>query len=195
MVSTPQIYLASNSPRRRELLEQIGVRFERVEAMVDETPAPGEPPEGYVERLALAKARAGWVNLGAKTPRPVLGADTAVVVDDGIFGKPRDRAQGIEMLHILSGREHRVLSAVASVAGTREAVRLQESQVHFRVLSAAEIRAYWETGEPIDKAGAYGIQGRAAIFITKLNGSYSGVMGLPLFETAALMRDFGIKII
>jgi septum formation protein len=117
-----------------------------------------------------------------------------VVVDDAIFGKPRSRREGMEMLHMLSGREHRVLSAVALVSGTREAVRLQQSRVRFRALSSAEIQVYWETGEPSDKAGAYGIQGRAAVFISELDGSYSGVMGLPLFETAELMQNFGIPI-
>jgi septum formation protein len=198
-----QIYLASHSPRRRELLDQIGVVYRPVAVSVDETPLPGEAPAAYVARLALAKARTGWLAMPAQPPPPagedkvppVLGADTAVVVDGIILGKPRDRAEGLAMLATLSGREHQVLSAVALVTGEREEVRVQESWVRFRVLSAVERAAYWDTGEPADKAGAYGIQGRAAAFIAELRGSYSGVMGLPLFETAELLREFGIAVV
>jgi septum formation protein len=186
------LYLASASPRRRELLRQIGVTYRRLPVEVDETPLPGESPGDYVARLALAKARTGWRTLGRRAPRPVLGADTAVVVDAVILGKPRDRDEGLAMLARLSGREHRVLSAVALTDATRDAVRVQESRVRFRELAAAERAAYWNSGEPLDKAGGYAIQGRAAAFITELRGSYSGVMGLPLFETAELLREFGI---
>lgn len=189
------IYLASGSPRRRELLTQIGVIHEPLLVTVDEMPMINENPAAYVTRLALAKARAGWDALGIRAPRPVLGADTAVVIDGKILGKPRDRQEGLEMLAALSGREHRVLSAVALVAGSREAVRLQESRVWFRELSPAECQAYWDTGEPADKAGGYAIQGRGAIFIKNLQGSYSAVMGLPLFETAELLQNFTIKIL
>lgn len=193
----PQLYLASASPRRRALLAQIGIAYQTLTVRVDETPWPGEAPEQAVVRLALAKARAGREALETTSTeiRPVLGADTAVVVDGKLLGKPRDRAEGLAMLATLAGREHRVLSAVALVAGEREAVRLQESRVCFRTLSRAECQAYWDTGEPADKAGGYGIQGRAAAFIRELNGSYSGVMGLPLFETAELLREFGISIL
>lgn len=191
-MSAIHLYLASASPRRRELLRQIGVAYRRLPVEVDETPLPGEVPGDYVARLALAKARTGWRTLGRRTPRPVLGADTAVVVDAVILGKPRDRDEGLAMLARLSGREHRVLSAVALADATRDAVRVQESRVRFRELTAAERVAYWNTGEPPDKAGGYAIQGRAAAFITELRGSYSGVMGLPLFETAELLREFGI---
>ncbi len=186
------LYLASASPRRRELLRQIGVAYRRLPVEVDETPLPSESPRDYVARLALAKARSGWRTLGRRTPRPVLGADTAVVVDAAILGKPRDRAEGLAMLTRLSGREHQVFSAVALATGAREIVKVQESQVRFRELTAAERAVYWNSGEPLDKAGGYAIQGRAATFITDLRGSYSGVMGLPLFETAELLREFGI---
>lgn len=186
------LYLASASPRRRELLRQIGVAYRRLLVEVDETPLSGESPEDYVVRLALAKARTGWRNLGRRTPRPVLGADTVVVVDAVILGKPRDRDEGLTILARLSGREHQVLSAVALADATRDAVRVQESRVRFRELTAAERAAYWSSGEPLDKAGGYAIQGRAAVFVTELRGSYSGVMGLPLFETAELLREFGI---
>ena len=201
MAELPQrfIYLASGSPRRRELLEQIGVSYRTVVVDIDETPLPGEQPAAYASRLALAKAHAGWELVAARHstvgPMPVLGADTAVVLDGVILGKPRDRSEGLAMLAALSGREHQVMSAVALVAGDRAAVRVQESWVRFRALTRAEREAYWDTGEPADKAGAYGIQGRAAVFIAGLEGSYSGVMGLPLFETAELLREFGISIL
>jgi septum formation protein len=166
---------------------------------VDETPLPGEDPATYVGRLALAKARAGWELLTTRQSElrliPVLGADTAVVLDGIILGKPRDRNEGLAILAALSGREHQVMSAVALVAGERAALRVQESRVRFRALSQTEREAYWDTGEPADKAGAYGIQGRAAVFITGLEGSYSGVMGLPLFETAELLREFEISLL
>ncbi len=196
----PQLYLASSSPRRRSLLEQIGVRYELVSAPVDESALPGESAETFVLRLALAKARAGraaLVGRGALAgrpdglARPVLGADTAVVVDGEILGKPRDRDDGLAMLRRLSDRSHRVLSAVAMV-GEREATRLSASRVTFRPLTEAECVAYWSTGEPRDKAGAYAIQGHGALFVSHLEGSYSGVMGLPLYETAELLYDAGI---
>ena len=191
-MSVPHVYLASASPRRRELLRQIGVAYRRLGVAVDETPLPGEPPHDYVVRLALLKARTGCETLGRRRPWPVLGADTAVVVDGAILGKPRDRDEGLAMLALLSGREHQVLSAVALAAPARDAVKVQESRVRFRALEPVECAAYWDSGEPWDKAGGYGIQGRAAVFIAELRGSYSGVMGLPLFETAELLREFGI---
>ncbi|HRD66341.1 MAG TPA: Maf family protein [Candidatus Competibacter sp.] len=190
----PRVYLASASPRRRELLRQIGVAYRLLPVEVDETPLPGESPSAYVVRLALAKARAGARTLGRRQPLPVLGADTSVVVDDAILGKPGDRDEGLAMLARLSGREHRVLSAVALATSARDAVKVQESRVWFRELSQAECAAYWDSGEPLDKAGGYGIQGRAAAFIAELRGSYSGVMGLPLFETAELLREFGVPL-
>ena len=201
----PDLYLASASPRRQELLAQIGLTVQTVPQAVAEHRLGQESPENYVQRLALEKARAGLANLDKDRLRPVLGADTAVVLGDEIFGKPTDQAEALAMLGRLSGRTHRVLSAVAVVgrgnlgqdkaSQVMEAVRLNESRVRFRDLSEAECRAYWQTGEPADKAGAYGIQGMAALFIAHLEGSYSGVMGLPLFETGELLRQFGIEVL
>ena len=188
------IYLASASPRRRELLDQIGVRYRVVAQDVAEAVRAGESPREYVQRLALAKARAGRDSLPAAERRPVLGADTAVVVDDRILGKPRDRGEALAMLESLSGRCHEVYSAVALVA-RNEAVLLNVSRVCFAELDAATRERYWDSGECHDKAGAYAIQGRAAMFISKLEGSYSGVMGLPLFETAALLQQAGIRLL
>jgi septum formation protein len=182
------VHLASQSPRRRELLAQIHVRHDVLPVAVDETPRAGEAPAEYVLRLALTKARAGH---RLRPDRPVLGADTAVVVDDRILGKPRDRQDAAAMLAQLSGREHRVLTAVALV-GEREETRLSVSHVRFRPIDAAESAAYWATGEPADKAGGYAVQGLGAVFVESIVGSYSGVMGLPLFETGELLRRAGI---
>ncbi len=187
----PQIYLASGSPRRRALLDQIGIGYRVLPIEVPEDRRSGELPEDYVLRVALEKARAGQRALSGLPALPVLGADTAVVLDGDVLGKPRGRDEALEMLARLSGREHSVCSGIAMVAH-RESVRLSVSRVRFREISEAERRAYWATGEPVDKAGAYAIQGRAAVFIARLEGSFSGVMGLPLFETAALLREFAI---
>jgi septum formation protein len=182
------IYLASGSPRRRELLQQIGVSFRVVSAELDETAFQGESPLAYVSRLAEAKAGVGWERSRDLGAAPVLAADTAVVLDAKILGKPADMNDAMAMLLELSGRAHQVLTAVAlrTAAGTE--VKVSHSTVTFRSIDPDEARAYWETGEPSDKAGAYAIQGYAAIFISDLKGSYSGVMGLPLFETAALLK-------
>jgi len=188
------IYLASQSPRRRELLRQIGVDFELLPVAVDETPLAGETPGACVQRLALAKARTGRAGLPAARALPVMGADTVVVAGESQLGKPADRGEAIAMLQLLSGRTHRVITAVA-LAGDHEAVCMNSSEVTFRTLTRRECEAYWETGEPRDKAGAYAIQGLAGIFITRLQGSYSGVMGLPLQETAALLQEFGIRLL
>ncbi len=185
------IYLASQSPRRRELLERIGIGFEVVDAAVDETPGEDELPEVFVLRMALEKARAGYNGLGGRPPAPVLGADTVVVLDEEIMGKPRDEADALAMLERLSGNTHRVLTGVA-LADDREATRLSVSHVTMRAMSEEERRCYWATGEPRDKAGGYAIQGRGGVFIEHLDGSYSGVMGLPLFETTLLLDDFSI---
>ena len=187
------IYLASASPRRRELLTQIGVRFQLVNVDVPEVPAASEMPRDFVQRVALEKARAGKQLLSSDDAHPVLGADTAVVVENRILGKPADKQEALGMLTSLSGRSHEVLSAVAIVA-ERELVMLSASRVTFRDLSEQEIENYWESGECHDKAGAYAIQGRAAVFIQDLQGSYSGVMGLPLYETADLLQQFGINL-
>lgn len=186
-----RIVLASASPRRAELLRQIGVSFEVKPAEIDETPRDGENPADYVRRMALEKARAGWA---AGATMPVLGADTTVVVDGEVLGKPRDRSEALAMHARLSGRGHEVLSAVALVAGPLEDVVLSRSQVNMRRISPAESEAYWHSGEPRDKAGAYAIQGFGAVFVARLQGSYSGVMGLPLYETAWLLREFGLDV-
>ncbi|OOZ36401.1 Maf family protein [Solemya velesiana gill symbiont] len=185
------LFLAFISPRRRELLRQIGVDRTVVEVNVDETPLPRESPAEYVIRLALAKARAGHDNLGTRSAT-VLAADTAVVLGDEIMGKPADKAMAATMLRKLSGRTHKVLTGVALV-GRVEETRLSVNRVSFRNLEAQEIQAYWSSGEPRDKAGSYGIQGLGAMFISHLEGSFSGVMGLPLFETAELLQRAGIR--
>jgi len=183
--------LASASPRRAELLRQIGVGFEVLPAAIDETPVSGEPVETYVQRMAREKALA--VVARPRDFAPVLGADTAVVIDGDILGKPVDRAMALAMLQRLSGRSHRVMSAVCLVTPEDCALQLNISQVRFRELRADEIARYWDSGEPRDKAGAYAIQGRGAEFVANLEGSFSAVMGLPLFETAQLLRAAGFE--
>lgn len=190
--TSPDIYLASNSPRRRELLDQIGVRYDWLASGVDERIQPGEGAEVFVLRLALDKARAASDGLSEKSALPVLAADTVVVVDQAVLGKPESDRDGLRMLELLSGRSHRVLTGVAMVDGEREGSRLSVSHVSFREITQRERENYWATGEPRDKAGGYAIQGRAAVFIEQLEGSFSGVMGLPLFETAQLLEEFGI---
>jgi septum formation protein len=185
----PVLCLASVSPRRRELLSQIGVAYIVAGADIDEAVQPEEIPREYVARLAREKAlaiRRGGQHL------PVLAADTTVVLDGLIFGKPHDRTDALSMLGKLSGRSHEVLTAIALADSRGVAERLSASTVRFRSLTHAECVAYWESGEPRDKAGGYAIQGRGAVFIETLHGSYSGVMGLPLFETAELLRGAGI---
>jgi septum formation protein len=186
------IYLASGSPRRRELLQQIGVSFRVIDTDLDETALQGESPLAYVSRLAQAKAAAGWERSRDFRAAPVLAADTAVVLDGRILGKPAGMNDAIAMLLQLSGRAHEVLTAVALRTAAGIEVKVSHSMVTFRPIDSGEASAYWETGEPTDKAGAYAIQGYAAIFISDLKGSYSGVMGLPLFETAALLKAAGV---
>lgn len=180
------IVLASASPRRRELLQQLGVPHVVLTVDVDETPFPGESAQQLVTRLALAKAQEGARRDSAS--RPVLGSDTAVVVDGMVYGKPVDRADGLSMLAALSGRTHQVITAVALVNGTHVSQASSCTDVTMRDITAAEAAAYWETGEPQGKAGGYAIQGRGALFIAHISGSYSGVMGLPLYETAQLLQ-------
>jgi septum formation protein len=187
------IYLASGSPRRRELLQQIGVPFQVIRADLDETVAIGEAPLAYVSRLAAAKADAGWQRSRGLAEAPVLAADTAVVLDGKILGKPKDRDDAMSMLAQLSGRTHEVLTAVALRDAHGNRVRVSRSSVTFRAIDSAEAGRYWDSGEPLDKAGAYAIQGYAAVFIADLKGSYSGVMGLPLFETAQLLEAAGMR--
>lgn len=193
--ASPLLRLASSSPRRRALLEQIGVPHRVVDVDVNEGLLPGELPDAYVSRLAVAKARAAWQKLAPGERLPVLGADTSVVLDDAILGKPRDEQHALVMLSRLSGRTHRVLSGVALIDEQAERIAVSETWVTFRALSPAERLAYWHSGEPRDKAGAYAVQGIAAMFIARLEGSYSGVMGLPLYETAQLLRDAGIHVL
>ena len=186
----PVICLASISPRRRELLAQIGVAHIVLGADINESVLPDEAPHAYVTRLAREKALA-IRRTGQQLP--VLAADTTVVVDGKIFGKPRDRAHAIDMLGELAGRTHEVLTAVALAGSFGVSGRLSASAVCFRKISPAECAAYWETGEPRDKAGGYAIQGFGAVFVESLNGSYSAVMGLPLFETGELLQAAGIQ--
>ena len=188
----PQLILASASPRRSELLTQIGIRHRVVPVAIDETPWPGEAPAAYVTRVASEKSAVCQALLNQDLP--VLSADTSVICDGVILGKPENSHQAIDMLSRLSGRSHQVYSAV-SLRGDAHGQALSISQVTFRELSLEEIMAYWQSGEPCDKAGAYAIQGLGSIFIKTITGSYSGVMGLPLFETAQLLAQQDIKII
>ncbi|SDI11779.1 septum formation protein [Pseudomonas flavescens] len=186
------LYLASASPRRSELLTQIGVPFTTRIVPIDETPQPGEAPAAYVERLARAKAAAVLDHLPERDGVVVLGADTTVVLDGRILGKPLDRADALATLTALSGREHQVLTAVALISDERSSARVVTSSVRFKTLEQTQIEAYWATGEPRDKAGSYAIQGLAAVFVSQMQGSYSAVVGLPLCETAELLAEFAI---
>jgi septum formation protein len=189
-IAAADLVLASASPRRSALLAGIGVRFTVVPAHIDETPRLSEPPRDYVSRLALAKARAIADTIGGALP--VLGADTTVVCDGRLLGKPVSAADAVAMLMALSGRTHQVFTAVALVRGAAAAGVVVETAVTFRELSTAECRAYWRSGEPADKAGGYALQGMGGIFVTRIEGSYSGVVGLPVAETYKLLRDFAI---
>lgn len=188
-MSAQFLYLASASPRRRELLRQIGVKHEAHPVDLDESRKPGESPREYVVRLAEAKAETAWTRIAPGLRRPVLAADTTVVLDNEVLGKPRDRDDAIAMLTRLSGRTHEVLTAVALYDEHGMRSKVSVSRVQFRALEPGEAEKYWQSGEPQDKAGSYAVQGYAAIFIERIEGSYSGVMGLPLFETAELLRD------
>jgi len=185
------LYLASRSPRRRELLRQLGVDHAVLDVEVPEIRAAGESPTDYVSRVAREKGQAGLALVGGAETL-VLGSDTEVVLDDEVFGKPADAQQAAAMLRRLSGRTHAVISVVWGVSAMRAERELSVSMVRFAALEEAAIDAYVATGEPFGKAGAYAIQGRGAAFIEHLDGSYSGVMGLPLFETARLLRGFGV---
>jgi septum formation protein len=187
-----RLFLASGSPRRRELLTQIGVPFTTLLTSIDETPRLDESPLEYVRRLAQGKAQAGLAALADCADAVVLGADTSVILAGQILGKPLDHADAQAMLGALSGTTHEVLTAVALASVGRCEVRTVSSQVRFRPLSRDEIDAYWHSGEPLDKAGSYAIQGLGAVFVSHLEGSFSAVVGLPVCETAALLADFGI---
>lgn len=184
----PKIALASASPRRRELLTQLGVEFELVTSDIDETAYTAEQPAEYVQRVALAKAHAGLARL--KQKMPTLGADTIVVVQQQILGKPIDFADFQRMMTMLSGQMHQVMTAVALVDSKRSLTTLVQTEVYFRSISSAEILSYWQSGEPQDKAGGYGIQGLAARFVERINGSYTGVVGLPLCQTECLLQQW-----
>jgi septum formation protein len=188
-----QFHLASKSPRRQILLRQMKLNFDVINPEVPEQPGAGETPEQYALRIAVDKARAGQAMVSDGLP--VLGADTDVVLDGRILGKPRDRKDAIIMLLALSKREHQVYSAVAMVQGERVETTLSVTRVRFGEISAALAQNYWETGEPEGKAGAYAIQGLGASFVKEVIGSYTGVVGLPLFETSALLARFGIRVI
>lgn len=193
MGSDVELILASASPRRRELLEQIAVRFHVHPVHCDEAPLRDEEAHAFVNRLALDKAKAGWQSQNSGLP--VLGSDTAVVVDGHILGKPEDASHAEQMLRMLSGRAHQVMSGVAIVQDKKAVSVVQQSTVFMRRIDEAEIHAYWRTGEPADKAGGYAVQGLGAVFIERIEGSYSGVMGLPLYETAKLLEKFGIPLL
>ena len=197
MTNPTQIYLASQSPRRRELLKQIGVKFRVLAPDVNEAALPHEAPDAYVERIARIKAEVTWMRIIERrlVRRPVLAADTAVILDRHILGKPANAAAARAMLKALSGRTHRVITTVAVAHENKLKLASSSTAVTFRRLAPREIAHYVASGEPDDKAGAYGIQGLAATFITRIDGSYSGVMGLPLFETATLLNTFGIRML
>jgi septum formation protein len=187
-MSYPTIALASSSPRRRELLAQLGVNYQLVKADIDETPLANESAQQYVQRLALAKAYAGLARL--TEPMPVLGADTVVVANQQILGKPADFAEFRRNMQLLSGQGHHVMTAVALVSQQRQLQQLVCTEVYFRQLTETEISAYWASGEPHDKAGGYGIQGLAAKFVQRINGSYTAVVGLPLCETDQMLQQW-----
>jgi septum formation protein len=187
-----QLYLASRSPRRAQFLQQLGLRFETLPADVPEQPQPGQSPRDYALATAVAKACAAAAI--APLPLPVLGADTDVSVDGEILGKPRDRDDALAMLQRLSQRSHEVCSAVAVVAGGRTATAVTVTRVTFGLITPEQALAYWDSGEPADKAGAYAIQGRAARWVRSIEGSYSGVVGLPLYETCELLQRCGVPV-
>ena len=203
--SDKRIYLASRSPRRHELLHQVGIAYEILplrddlqhDAEVDETPLAGEVSNAYVMRIARAKAVAGWrqIIVHSLPHHPVLAADTTVVLDDEIIGKPDNAEHARVLLRRFSGKAHQVLTAIAVAYADRIETALSTSTVEFRELGNDEISRYVTSGEPLDKAGAYAIQGRAAVFVRAMNGSYSGIMGLPLYEAAELLRNFGISLV
>ncbi len=188
------IYLASTSPRRQELLRQLGIAFEAVPSNLPEVPQTGERPEDYVLRVARAKAQhvARQVHERGLAPRPVLGADTEVVLEGEILGKPHDAQQGRTMLRKLAGRTHEVLTGLVLLHQDVEYKAINRSHVTFGPLTDTDIQRYWDSGEPADKAGGYAVQGQAAAFIQHIEGSYSGIMGLPLFELMQLLRQTGV---
>ena len=205
LTERPSIYLASKSPRRQELLRQLGIEFTELllregtgrRRDIVEAPRKGESPIEYIKRVARTKAAVGWHQMGRRglAPKPVLAADTEVVLDGAVLGKPKDAMSAVDMLRRLSGQTHEVSTAVAVRWNTQILIAVSLSRVTFRALIDDEIERYVATGEPFDKAGAYAIQGRAAVFVSHLEGSYSGVMGLPLFETAEILAKIGLEVL
>jgi septum formation protein len=205
LTERPSVYLASKSPRRHELLRQLGIDFTELqlreapgrEPDIEEVPRESEPPLEYVKRVARLKASVGWHRMTRRglATKPVLAADTEVVLDGSIFGKPKDAADAIAMLSKLSARTHEVITAVALRWEAQLALGVSTSRVTFRSIPKDEIERYIATGEPFDKAGGYAVQGRAAAFVQHLEGSYSGVVGLPLFETAEILTRIGYQVI
>lgn len=191
IVDTTTLVLASNSPRRRELLLRLGVTFQVCPQDIDESVLDAEKPYAYVQRVALEKAQSA---LAVNPDALVLAADTSVIVDDQILGKPQDSADAAFMLTLLSNREHIVLTAITLADSLRQRSTVVRTTVNFRSISTAEMQRYWETGEPIGKAGAYAIQGFGAAFVESIEGSFSNVVGLPLFETAEYLQEFGVAI-
>ena len=187
----PRVYLASGSPRRSELLAQIGIEFDKLTIDVDESRLIDEMPLDYVQRIAQVKAKAGWAALGENELRPVIGADTSVIIGQDILGKPKNKAEAKTMLKRLSNNQHAVLTAVSLIYGEQVLTRVSYNKVTFAPLTEAELDWYITTGEGEDKAGSYAVQGLAALFIKKIEGSYSGIMGLPLRETMELLIDIG----
>ncbi|MHB1991126.1 Maf family protein [Metallibacterium scheffleri] len=194
MDPAPRLFLASRSPRRRELLARLGCVFESLDVEVPEQRHAAETPADYVQRVARAKAMAGWARVHGAQSALVLGADTEVVLDDRVFGKPADAAEALDMLQRLRGREHEVLSALCLLGADGERRALVRSTVRFAPLDAETLRTYVASGEPFGKAGAYAIQGYAESFVSHLAGSHSAVMGLPLHETASLLRAAGVHV-
>lgn len=194
-MTSPQLILASASPRRSQLLTQIGVQHSVLAQDIDESLRPGETPRHYVQRMAREKAATALAGSADVGKRLVLAADTSVVCADRVLGKPVDEEEAVEMLLSLSSRQHEVLTAVTVADSHRQEHALSISLVQFRAIAESEARAYWRTGEPRDKAGSYAIQGIGAIFVQSINGSYSGVMGLPLYESAQLLASFGVPVL
>lgn len=192
-MSKPTLFLASTSPRRRELMQQLALEFSTVSALVDEAPLPGEAAAAYVERLARAKAQVGLAGVPPGWGL-VIAADTTVACEGRILGKPGSEAEALAMWQLLSGRTHEVLTGLAVADHDRVEVAVVTTTVFFRAISRREMLAYWASGEPVDKAGGYAIQGRGAVFITRIEGSYSNVVGLPLAELGALLQSFDYPV-
>lgn len=191
-MSNPVLHLASSSPRRRELLTALGLNFSYDGVAIDESALPGETASDLVLRLAIGKARAAYDS--GEHSVPVLGADTLVILDDRVFGKPKSKEEALNMLASLSGTTHQVLTGVALMANGELQTAVSVTEVQFREIHPDEAEAYWQSGEPAGKAGAYAVQGLGGIFVSAINGSYTGVVGLPVFETADLLRRAGIKL-